>query len=322
MRGWLERIGRAFIALGAVVLLFAGYQVWGTDWVNAREQRVLKTEIRERFADTERSDRERPRSVPETPPTDDREAPPQPDLIEPPPLGDALGLIEIPSIGVEQAMVEGVGRDELQKGPGHYPHSPLPGRSGNVSVAGHRTTYGSPFGDLDALENGDEITVTTDDGRFTYIVTDQLIVEPSDVSVIEPTDDARLTLTTCHPKYSAQERLIVVAHLDGEPLDAAVSAEDDRGDEDEGEAPRSAPIELPSEDVSVATLDGQSDSGLSAIDRGTILWTLALAAVSLGWWLLVRTRPRWYSRLGGALPFLLALFFFFGEVESLLPANF
>lgn len=322
MRGWLERIGRAFIALGAVVLLFAGYQVWGTDWVNAREQRALKTEIRERFADSERSDSERARSVPETPPADDREAPPKPDLIEPPPLGEAVGLIEIPSIGVEHVVVEGVGRDELQKGPGHYPHSPLPGRSGNVSVAGHRTTYGAPFGDLDVLENGDEITVTTDDGRFTYIVTDQLIVEPSDVSVIEPTDDARLTLTTCNPKYSARERLIVVAHLDGEPVNAAVGAGDDRGDGGEGEVPRSAPIELPSEDVSVATLDGHSDSGLSAIDQGTILWTLTLAAIGVGWWLLVRTRPRWYSRFGGALPFLLALFFFFGEVESLLPANF
>lgn len=317
MRGWLERIGRAFIALGAVVLLFAGYQVWGTDWVNAREQRALKTEVRERFADSER-----PRSVPETPPGDDREAQPQPDLIEPPPPGDAFGLIEIPSIGVEHAIVEGVGRDELQKGPGHYPHSPLPGRSGNVSVAGHRTTYGSPFGDLDALENGDEITVTTDDGTFTYIVTDQLIVDPSDVSVIEPTDDARLTLTTCNPKYSARERLIVVAHLDGKPVDATVSAEDDRGDDDEGEVPRSAPIELPSEDVSVATLDGHSDSGLSAIDQGTILWTLALAAIGVGWWLFVRARPRWYSRLGGVLPFLVVLFFFFGELESLLPANF
>lgn len=317
MRGWLERIGRAFIALGAVVLLFAGYQVWGTDWVNAREQRALKSEIREQLAETERA-----RSVPEAPSDDDEAAKPsQPDLIDAPSLGEPLGLVEIPAIGVEQAIVEGVGRDELQKGPGHYPHSPLPGRSGNVSIAGHRTTYGAPFSDLDALETGDEITVTTDDGTFTYVVSEQRIVEPSDVSVIEPTDDARLTLTTCNPKYSARERLIIVAQLDGEPADVLTDADDD-DDEGEGEVPRSAPVELPSEDVPIATIDGQSDSGLSAIDQGTVLWSLTLALVGVGWWLLVRTRPRWYSRLAGALPFLLVLFFFFGEVESLLPANF
>lgn len=309
MRGWLERIGRAFIALGAVVLLFAGYQVWGTNWVNAREQRVLKSEIHEQLAESERS-----RSVPEAPAHDDPAGPAPSDLIDPPTLGDPIGLIEIPAIGVDAAIVEGVGRDELQKGPGHYPHSPLPGRSGNVSVAGHRTTYGAPFGDLDALEPGDEITVTTDDGAFTYVVTDQLIVEPGDVSVVEPTDDARLTLTTCHPEYSARERLIVVAHFQGDPVDAAPIAED--------ETPRSAPIALPSEDVSLGTLDGHSDSGFAAVDRGTILWSLTLAIVSVGWWLLVRSRPRWYSRLGGMLPFLVVLFFFFGELEGLLPANF
>ena len=99
--------------------------------------------------------------------------------------GNALAIISIPKIGVNQYVVEGVDVDDLRKGPGHYPFTQLPGHAGNTAIAGHRTTYGAPFGDLDQLAAGDRITVTTVQGKFTYQVTSQLVVDPSDVAVLD-----------------------------------------------------------------------------------------------------------------------------------------
>ena len=128
--------------------------------------------------------------------------------------GDPVARLQIPAIGVDQVVVSGVFSDDLSHGPGHYPATPLPGEVGNAGIAGHRTTYGSPFGDLDKLHPGDEIIVTTTAGRFRYVVAGSKIVEPSDASVLAPTNDVRLTLTTCHPRYSTARRLIVTAVLD------------------------------------------------------------------------------------------------------------
>ena len=139
-----------------------------------------------------------------------------------PEKGDALALIDIPKIGVNKVVIEGVDVNDLRKGPGHYPSTSLPGQEGDTAIAGHRTTYGAPFGDLDQLAPGDEITVVTVQGKFLYRVTEQKIVDPSDVSVLDPVPDpahaghnlATLTLTTCNPKYSASQRLIVEATLE------------------------------------------------------------------------------------------------------------
>ena len=103
---------------------------------------------------------------------------------------------------------------DLRKGPGHYPDSPMPGQLGNAAIAGHRTTYGAPFNRIDELAPGDEITIVTVSGTFHYSVTGQLIVTPKQTEVLDPTPDATLTLTTCNPKYSARERLVVKARLD------------------------------------------------------------------------------------------------------------
>ena len=86
----------------------------------------------------------------------------------PPPSGEAVAIIRIPKIGVDQAVVEGVSLASLRKGPGHYPSTPLPGEAGNAAIAGHRTTYGAPFNRLDELVAGDEIQVTTVRGSYTY----------------------------------------------------------------------------------------------------------------------------------------------------------
>ena len=140
--------------------------------------------------------------------------------------GTAIARIEIPAIDVDKTVVEGVRVSDLRKAPGHYPATPMPGQAGNVAIAGHRTTYGAPFGDIDQLAPGDEIVITTIQGEFTYLVVEQgngyghLIVAPSAVEVLDQDfrdHPNRLTLTACHPKGSARQRIIVVAELVGDP---------------------------------------------------------------------------------------------------------
>src|SRR6201999_1449639 len=90
--------------------------------------------------------------------------------ISPPPEGDGEGLIVIPKIGLNMFIVEGVSKDDLKKGVGHYPGTPMPGQAGNASVAGHRTTYLAPFNRIDELSPGDDIYVYTKQGKFHYQV--------------------------------------------------------------------------------------------------------------------------------------------------------
>ncbi len=142
--------------------------------------------------------------------------------------GDPVGRIDIPAIGLSKAFVEGVDRDVLRQGPGHYPGTALPGHPGNTAIAGHRTTHGAPFYHLDELAPGDEIVLTTAEGEFHYLVdghpdddgatVGHLIVTPDDVGVLTDAGDNRLTLTACHPRYSARQRIVVTAHLVGPAL--------------------------------------------------------------------------------------------------------
>src|SRR5207247_10810123 len=127
------------------------------------------------------------------------------------PEGDAVAIIEIPKINVSKAVVQGVGTEDLKKGPGHYPSTPMPGEKGNAAIAGHRTTYGHPFYDLDALKPGDDILVSTREGKFDYKVDHSINVDPHDIAVLNDTGDNLLTLTTCTPRFSAAQRLIVVS---------------------------------------------------------------------------------------------------------------
>ena len=130
--------------------------------------------------------------------------------------GDALTRIRIPAIDVDVVVVEGTTASALRAGAGHYPTTPLPCENGNVAIAGHRTTYGKPFSNLDRLEPGDDIILETPIGSCTYKVSEQpYIVAPQATDVIAPTPHAALTLTTCHPKGSAAKRLIIRAELQG-----------------------------------------------------------------------------------------------------------
>jgi len=128
--------------------------------------------------------------------------------------GDALGRIRIPEIGVSDVFVEGTAAPDLRRGPGHYPATPLPGQRGTVAIAGHRTTYGAPFHDVDQLRRGDRIELDMPYGRFTYRVERLKIVAPTAVDVTDPVGYDRLVLSACHPLYSAAQRIIVFARLE------------------------------------------------------------------------------------------------------------
>jgi sortase A len=139
------------------------------------------------------------------------ESPPR-RVVERRPLpGDAIARIEIPDIGADEYVVEGTDQENLRKGPGHYPETPLPGQPGTVAIAGHRTTYGAPFRDLDQLDPGDRISVETPSGRFAYRVERTDIVEPTELWVTRRVRFDRLVLTACHPLYSAAQRIVVFA---------------------------------------------------------------------------------------------------------------
>ena len=130
--------------------------------------------------------------------------------------GAPIGVLDIDSIGVSWVVVDGIGVDDLRKGPGHFPDTPLPGQPGNSAIAGHRTTYGAPFSKIDQISVGDRITLTTENGVFTYVALETVIVDPDDYSEISSRfpELSTLSLVSCHPRFSTRQRIIVHAVLD------------------------------------------------------------------------------------------------------------
>jgi len=130
-------------------------------------------------------------------------------------IGDPITKISIPAADLKPTVVvEGTGASALRAGAGHYPNTPLPGEEGNVAIAGHRTTYGKPFANLDHLAVGDQIVLQTPIGQHVYRVTrPPFVVSNTDFTVISQTPGHTLTLTTCHPKGSASQRLVVRAEM-------------------------------------------------------------------------------------------------------------
>jgi sortase A len=291
-------IGKTLIATGILIFLFVAYELWGTGIAERRGQNVLKAQFARQLGTT----------VPALPGADTTPTSGPPETVAGPvALGNAAAQIRIPKIGLEKFVVEGVGVEDLKVGPGHYPDTPMPGQPGNAAIAGHRTTYGAPFGDLDRLNPGDPILVTTSAGVFNYQVDHETVVDPSEVSVLDNTPDNRLTLTTCNPKYSAAQRLVVVAKLTSAPTQAPKVAPGDAG-------PATAP---PARARSgLAGLSGKST------ERGPAIAWGALAALvwALSWWV-GRWWRRWLAYLLGAPVFLVVLFVFFENFSRLLPAN-
>jgi sortase A len=127
--------------------------------------------------------------------------------------GDAIGKIDIPRIGADYDIIQGTDELSLEKGPGHYPETALPGLGRTVAIAGHRTTYLAPFRHVDALRPGDRILVRMPYGRFTYVVQYHRIVLPTALWVTRDVGYERLVLSACNPLYSAAQRIIIFARL-------------------------------------------------------------------------------------------------------------
>jgi sortase A len=221
-----RRLARAAGALSVVVALVllasVAWELWGTGIATARDQRRLG----QQFNAAVQSHLTVPAGTTgtSTPPSTISSSPslsPAADVVPGPtstqptmPSGTVVAHLVIPKIGVNYYVVEGVGGSQLAEGPGHYPGTALPGGAGNVGIAGHRTTHGAPFYNLNELQPGDQVFLTNTAGQtFTYRVTTQFVVAPSDGAVLNPTPTPTLTLTTCNPRYSASQRLIVRAAL-------------------------------------------------------------------------------------------------------------
>ena len=212
----LRTLGKLLISVGFGVLLFVAWTLWGTGLSTDRAQAALEVDFdRQDPIDARELSREGVQSIKVD------------DSFKPDP-GEAVFRIVIPRIELREMVVEGVDVESLRKGPGHYPdcrrgfEKPLctdeeevwPGEVGRVIISGHRTTYGAPFYDIDRLRRGDEIRLETKWGDFTYEVTGSEIVPPNSTDIATPVSDKpELVLTTCNPRFSAAERLIVSAEL-------------------------------------------------------------------------------------------------------------
>jgi sortase A len=192
VRGVIRAFGFGCLMVAAGLAGYVAWLLWGTGLETARAQDQLRTHVTPLF--------ERP-----TPPEKHEHYLP----------GQAYAAIVIPSIEIDFIVVEGTDYVSLKKGPGHYPDSADPwDRRGRVGIAGHRTTYLHPFLHLDRVRPGDTIELITKHGTYVYEV-DRNFVLPETGSgvVLEQTRRPSLVLTTCHPRYSSRERLIVTASL-------------------------------------------------------------------------------------------------------------
>jgi sortase A len=229
----------ALITAGLVVLLDVGMTLaWSEPvstlhgWLAQREAAQQLEEVTERFEER----------LAAQPPTPTRGSTPEDEKLDPAEVsrladlfeddvenGDAIGRIMIPAIDLNIVLVQGTSTADLQKGPGHYPETVLPGQRGTVAFAGHRTNYLAPFRHLDELGPGDEVTIEMPYATFIYRFEKQLIVDPTRVGVVRDVDHNRLVLTACHPLYSAAQRIVVFARqVDVDPP----------GGDDEPAAPR------------------------------------------------------------------------------------
>lgn len=218
---YLAIAGRTLLGISLLIAAFLFYQLFVTDFINSRSQAAAADELVVVLAQR-RDDLATPTTSTPANTTTTAQVVELPALIVEPdvPVGEPFARLIIDRIALDAVVFEGVDRTTLKSGPGHMPGTPLPGQPGNAVISGHRTTYGRPFYELDLLVVGDEIEVETALGISTYAVREILIVAPTDVWVADNTDGAWLTLTTCHPRFSAAERLIVQAELiDGPNLE-------------------------------------------------------------------------------------------------------
>ncbi len=396
-RWWVGNLGKILIATGLLMFGFVAYQLWGTGIETARAQNQLESEFDALVAQSPPAEApgfvsgDGSETAPVTTISDSASQP----VTAPDPAGvpigtavpveqqnidtniengSALARLEIARIGRNDIVVAGIGTSDLKRGPGHFPDTPLPGQLGNSAIAGHRTTYGAPFFNVDDLQPGDEIIATTLSGRFTYRVTEQLVVASNEYWVVATTDPTKATLTliSCDPKYTAQRRIVIFSELvasesspvgepilnygrPGEPaepigesseidpgtnapsdieqldpdqplaVDAPVVDSDDSIASDVGDAPPESEIEVLGTDaVNEGLADAFSEDWFSdpSANGQVGIWGVALSVIAAGAYVISRKLRRdWAGALIGLLPFMIALYFFFQNVNRLLPPN-
>jgi sortase A len=229
---FLRGVGQTLITFGMVVLLFVVYEVWITNIFADRAQQKVASALHEKWENGVD-----PLALP-------------PDKISTIPVGTGIAVLYIPRLGRDYHFTIVQGGDppsdsDLEKGPAHYKGTQLPGQIGNFAVAGHRVGKGEPFLNLNKLESHDTVIVETKSHWYVYRVLNQPgvdiekantnvmktgpeiklpgreIVDPSDGQVLFPVPDhpgikateALMTMTTCHPKFTASHRMIVYARL-------------------------------------------------------------------------------------------------------------
>jgi len=293
VRRGIRELGLALITIGVIILLFVGYQLWGTGFAERHSQATLKRGFE---AAVVASSGDNPTVG--TAGTGNQSS-------QSPALSGAIDHMVIPRIKLDKYVVQGVAEQDLQQGPGHYPQTPLPGQDGNAAIAGHRTTYGAPFFDLNELSVGDPIYLTDTAGMtFTYKVSEPpKVVSPSDTAVLDNTPFPELTLTTCNPRFSATSRLVVVARLTGRPP---------------------LPVTHPANVAPVAAAVDNLGSGNRAAWPPAIAYGALVALLWVGVRILINRKRRWTrlaAYIAGIGVCLVPLWFCFENVVRLLPQN-
>lgn len=215
-RAVVHSVGELLITVGLLLLLFVAWQLWWTDVTANREQAMTIGALEKSFGPVGTA---KAGKTDEDPVATDEPVGSLGKL----PVGEAFAIMRVPRLGAGYArpVLQGTDHDTLTKGVAHYSGTALPGQRGNFAVAGHRTTYGRPFTDIDLLQKGDTVVVETRVTYFVYAVRRHVIVTPDRVDVIAPVpqrpgarpDQAWMTMTACHPRFSASQRYVVFAEL-------------------------------------------------------------------------------------------------------------
>ncbi len=272
-------LGRVFVLAGVLLLFFTAYLLWGTGVYTKHEQNRLEKEIAANPTISE-GDVASGKEIPAARPA------------KTPPLGAPLFAIKVPKIGLDTIVVQGVGLEELKKGPGLFPdcdqvggdcvdEGMYPGEDGNVAISGHRTTYGAPFFKLNELKEGDVVDLESGPARYRYRVRSQKIVDPvSGFSEVEQHGKAELTLTTCHPRFSAAQRLVIHADYEGASRIAATGSG--------GPAPREVPV-IPQDTIVLAAIAIVAALGSLALSKRyqrVAAYITASFVIGVGLWVL------------------------------------
>ena len=374
----LGALGKVLITLGLLILAFVGYQLWGT----GIEFRANQDSLGKDFARALSTSTTVPESVVATAPIDTTPdsttagsvvsptTTTTPEITAPtttdrPRAGTLLASLEMPTISSKSLyIVAGVRTTDLKRGIGFYPGTAPPGDYGNTALAGHRTTYGAPFENIDRLRSGDPLIITTIDGRrLVYLVERSEIVSPEDTTVLlqpDDTEQALLTLTTCHPKRSTKQRLVVHARLDptqsSAPYRSPAATNPTSTVANAGTStsttvtdtvtPTTSPAAVStstSTSNTGSTITGSANTGTEDAaeepadaddlargwfhDTGAwpqiLLWGALLGAITLGGrWAGRRLGRRWLGVVMAAVPFVVVLYFVFQNINRLLPPGF